>query len=61
MADVLLLSDGTTSVDFILDGSDYELSTDGLSLPVPDATRIIGGDPMLREGGRLIDRQYGNR
>ena len=61
MADVLKLSDGTTDVDFILAGSDYSLTPNGLSLPVPDAERVLGGDPLLREGERLIERHYGNR
>ena len=61
MADVLKLSDGTISVDFILAGSDYELAQNGLSVPVPDIKRVMGGDALLREGERLIERQYGNR
>ncbi len=61
MADVLKLSDGTTDVDFILASSDYSLVPDGISLPPPDAQRVLGGDPLLREGQRLIERQYGNR
>ena len=61
MADVLRLSDGTTNVDFILSGSDYILASDGLSMPVPDVKRVMGGDALLREGERLIERQYGNR
>ena len=61
MADILKLSDGVTSVDFILSSSDYKLAADGLSLPIPDATRVMGGDALLREGERLIERQYGNR
>ncbi len=62
MADVLKLSDGTNTVDFIsATTSDYKLAPDGISMPVPDVRRVVGGDPLLREGERLIERQYGNR
>ena len=61
MVDVLRLSDGTTDVDFILATSDYSLVPDGISMPPPDAQRVVGGDPQLREGQRLIERQYSNR
>lgn len=61
MANILNLTDGTNTVDFVNSGSDYILLKDGLSLPTPPVKRILGGDTILREGERLQERQYGNR
>jgi len=61
MAAVLKLSDGTNTVDFVSGGSEYKLRQNGLNMPHPETNRVLGGDPMLAEGARLIDRQLSNR
>lgn len=61
MADVLNLTDGTTTIDFIGASSDYSLLDGGLELSTPSIKRITGGETILREGERLQERQFGNR
>ena len=61
MADILKLTDGTDTIDFVLPSSDYTLRKDGLDLPLPDVKRVMGGEPSLSEGQKLGDRRYANR
>jgi len=60
MTATLILSAGGESVDFVA-GTEFKVGRDGLSLPVPEMIRVVGGDPLLREGQALQARRFGNR
>jgi len=61
MTNILKLVEDTNTIDFILSSSDYTLLADQLQINLPEVRRVIGGDPLLGEGERLVDRQYSNR
>lgn len=61
MAAVLILSNGTDSIDFMDGAEKLRVRRDGVDLPPPDPIRITGGAPPLRDGSALLGRRYANR
>jgi len=61
MADILKLTDGITTIDFIDSTSDYTLLDKGLDINLPEINRTVTELSPLVEGQRLSERQYGFR
>jgi hypothetical protein len=52
--------DVNNSIDFI-NGGVFQLRKEGLDLPIPEVSRIMGGNTLGNEGQQLINKSFDNR